>query len=116
MVLPLKLDAVDALPRAPATDVKRLGWRGVMKTVAKTGKLVVTNHNHPEAVILSAQEYAAIVAALAASGEDAPLETLRKRFDARLAAMQADDASDRLRAVAREPARLHGQVKAGHDS
>lgn len=116
MVLPLKLDAVDALPRAPATDVKRLGWRGVMKTVAKTGKLVVTNHNHPEAVILSAQEYAAIVTALAASAEDAPLDALRKRFDARLAALQTDDASDRLRAIARDPARLHGQVKAGRDT
>lgn len=116
MALPLNLDAVDALPRAPATDVKRLGWRGVMKTVAKTGKLVVTNHNHPEAVILSLQEYVAIVTALAASAEDAPLDALRKRFDARLAALQTDDASDRLRAIARDPARLHGQVKAGRDT
>jgi PHD/YefM family antitoxin component YafN of YafNO toxin-antitoxin module len=116
MALPLNLDAVDALPRAPATDVKRLGWRGVMKAVAKSGKLVVTNHNHPEAVILSLQEYVAIVTALAASAEDAPLEALRKRFDARLAALQVDEAGDRLRAVARDPARLHGQVKAGRDT
>ena len=56
------------------------------------------------------------ITALAASAEDAPLEALRKRFDARLAALQVDEAGDRLRAVARDPARLHGQVKAGHDS
>lgn len=75
-----------------------------MKTVARTSKLVVTKCNEPEAVILSAQEYAAIVQALAVSGEDGLLEALRRRFDARLAILQADDASDRLRAVARDSA------------
>lgn len=104
MVLPLNWTRSTLLSRAPATDVKRLGWRNLMKTVARTRKLVVSIHNEPEAVILSTQEYAAIVQTLAARGEDGPLKALRRRFDARLAALQADDASNRLRAVARDPA------------
>ncbi|WP_168734286.1 type II toxin-antitoxin system Phd/YefM family antitoxin [Pseudothauera nasutitermitis] len=113
MAQALKLDAIGTLPRTPASDLKRLGWRGVMKTVSRTGKVVVTNHNEPEAVILSADEYAAIVQALADSGDDAALDALRRRFDQRLAALQADDASERLRTLSRAPVRLDGRVKAG---
>ena len=115
MTMPLKLDALDALPRTPASDVKKLGWRGVMKTIARGGKVVVTNHNTPEAVILSAEEYGAILQALDAAGADqrSALDTLRTRFDARLAALQADDAGARLRDAMRGPARLRGKVKAG---
>lgn len=115
MTMPLKLDALEALPRTPASDVKKLGWRGVMKTVARGGKVVVTHHNTPEAVILSADEYAAILQALDAAGnaQRSALEALRARFDARLAALQADDAGTRLREAMRGPARLHGKVKAG---
>ena len=54
MALPLSLDTLDDLPRTPASDVKKLGWRGVMKSLGSIGKVVVTNHNQPEAVILSA--------------------------------------------------------------
>ncbi len=73
----------------------------------------MTNHNEPEAVILSTDEYSAIVRALARSSDEAVLETLRHRFDQRLAALQSADASDLLRNLARVPARLDGRVKAG---
>lgn len=73
----------------------------------------MTNHNEPEAVILSADEYSAIVRALARSSDEAVLETLRHRFDQRLAALQSADASDLLRNLARVPARLDGRIKAG---
>lgn len=111
----LKLDPIDTLPRTPASDVKKLGWRGVMKAVGRQGRVVVTNHNQPEAVILSADEYAAILRALAAAnaGSDQALEALRARFDQRLAALQAADAGERLRAVLSGPAALHGEVEAG---
>ncbi len=109
----LDLGGLDTLPRTPASDLKRLGWRGVMKTVDREGKIVVTNHNEPEAVILSTDEYSAIVRELARSGDDAVLETLRHRFDECLAALQSTDVSDRLRELARAPARLDGRVKAG---
>ncbi len=115
MTMPLKLDALDALPRTPASDVKKLGWRGVMRAVARGGKVVVTHHDTPEAVILPAEEYAAILQALDAAGaaQRSALDTLRARFDTRLAALQADEAGARLRDAMRGPARLRGKVKAG---
>lgn len=115
MSLPLQLDALDALPRTPASDVKKLGWRGVMKTVARDGKVVVTNHNTPEAVILSADAYDAILRALDAANapQRAALDVLQAQFDARLAALQASDAGARLRAVMDAPVALRGKVRAG---
>jgi PHD/YefM family antitoxin component YafN of YafNO toxin-antitoxin module len=115
MGLPLKLDAIEDLPRTPASDVKKLGWRGVMKTVGSRGKLVVTNHDEPQAVILSTQEYDAILHALQEAGAQhhSALERLRLSFDERLAALQADDAGTRLRGLMRGPARLGGKVRAG---
>ncbi len=115
MALALKIDAIENLPRMPASDVKKLGWRGVMKTIGRKGKVVITNHNQPEAVILSAGEYDAIMQALqaAASATEPAIEALRKRFDERLASLQAADAGDRLRALMQGPALLNDQVKAG---
>lgn len=115
MALALKLDPIDTLPRTPASDVKKLGWRGVMKAVGRRGRVVVTNHNQPEAVILSAEDYAAIMRALEQAGasSDQALAALRQRFDQRLASLQAADAGERLRAVMAAPAALDGQVKAG---
>ncbi len=115
MALALKLDAIEDLPRTPASDVKKLGWRGVMKTIARTGRVVVTNHNQPEAVILSVEDYDAVMRALqqASANDDALLETLRHRFDQRLASLQDADAGTRLRKVMQRPAKLGGNVKAG---
>lgn len=115
MALSLKIAAIEDLPRAPASDVKKLGWRGVMKAIDLKGKVVVTNHNEPEAVILSVDEYTTIMDALqaAASKAEPALDVLRHRFDERLASLQAENAGDRLRALMRRPARLGGKVKAG---
>jgi prevent-host-death family protein len=115
MSLALKLDPVEDLPRTPASDVKKLGWRGVMRTVGREGRVLVTNHNQPEAVILSVEDYAAILRALHEAGArtEAALDTLRDRFDQRLASLQAADAGGRLRAVMRGPAKLRGKVRAG---
>lgn len=115
MAQTMKLDAIESLPRTPASDVKKLGWRGVMKAVASKGKVVVTNHDEPEAVILSTAEYAAIAQALeaAASANASALDALRRRFDERLAVLQTDDASEQLRTLIRQPATLDGKVKAG---
>ena len=117
MTLALKLDAIEDLPRTPASDVKKLGWRGVMRAVGRTGKVVVTNHNEPEAVILSAEDYGAIVRALHEAGDknEQALDALRQRFDDRLASLQAADAGARLRGVMRGPAKLAGKAKVGVD-
>lgn len=111
----LKLDSIEELPHTPASDVKKLGWRGVMKAISRKGKVVVTNHNEPEAVILSAEEYGVIMRALqeAASRKESALDALRHRFDERLASLQAADTGDRFRSFMRGPAKLGGKVKAG---
>ena len=53
---------VDQLHRTPASDVKKLGWRGVMRQLQTQGPVLVTNHQQPEAVILPVQAYAALLA------------------------------------------------------
>ena len=115
MSMALKLDAIGSLPKTPASDVKKLGWRGVMRDVQKSGRVAVTNHDTPEAVILSVREYEAIVQALEeVKGRDQmTLNALRKRFDDRLKALKAPDAAAKLLAAARKPVKLHGKVKAG---
>lgn len=110
-----RADPVLDMPRIPASDVKRRGWRGVMRTLSEEGVLVVTNHDRPEAVILSAHEYADFLDKIrqAESRTESDLALLRRRFDDRLAALRAPDAGDRLRSVMSRPARLRGKVKAG---
>ena len=107
--------AMQALPRTPASDVKKLGWRGVMRTVGREGRVLVTNHDRPEAVILSTVEYQRLVQAAesAQARQQDALQALRQRFDERLATLAADDAGARLRALLSQPAALHGQVVAG---
>lgn len=110
------MDAIlAALPHMPASDVKKRGWRGVMRALAASGPVVVTNHSEPEAVIVSAQDYARLLAVVEASASktEAGLELLRRRFDERLAALQQPDAGDRLRAIGKHPTTLRGKVKAG---
>lgn len=104
-----------ALPRTPASDVKKLGWRGVMRAVGQDGAVLVTNHDRPEAVILSTTEYQRLLAAaeVAEARQQDALQTLRQRFDERLASLAAPDAAERLRGVLAQPAALAGQVRAG---
>jgi PHD/YefM family antitoxin component YafN of YafNO toxin-antitoxin module len=103
------------LPTLPASDVKRRGWRGVMRTLTIEGAVLVTNHDRPEAVILAADVYSDLIerANQADSRVESDLTTLRRRFDERLATLQKPDAGQRLRSVMRGPARLRGKVKAG---
>ncbi|MGS1005733.1 hypothetical protein [Achromobacter anxifer] len=104
-----------SLPVATASSVKKDGWRGMMRALAAEGKLLVTNHNEPEAVILSTTEYTRLVEAVQAARNASPdpLVELRRRFDQRLAALAEDTAGDKLRSALRAPAPLGGRVKAG---
>jgi PHD/YefM family antitoxin component YafN of YafNO toxin-antitoxin module len=103
------------LPRVPASDVKRKGWRGVMRTVRAEGAALITNHDQPEAVILPAEVYEALLKTrqAAQARTETDLMTLRRRFDDRLAVLTQAKAGDRLRSVMRGPSRLRGRVKAG---
>lgn len=117
MVAALTLHSLDTLPQAPASDVKKLGWRGVMKVVARSGRLVVTNHNQPEAVILPAEEYNRLLQLLRDAGEKdrAALETLRKQYDERLAVLHTPEARETLRDLLRRPLDFEGTIFTGDE-
>lgn len=108
-------DPIEDLHALAASDVKKGGWRGVTRALETHGAVVVTNHDEPEAVIVSAREYANLVAL--AQQESArvasALDALRRRFDERLSVLRAPDAGVKLRAAARKGPRLRGKVKAG---
>ncbi|MFY2949928.1 hypothetical protein ACOTH1_21895 [Achromobacter ruhlandii] len=112
----LLAEPIARLPAKPASAVKKDGWRGVVRSLAAAeGRLVVTNHDEPEAVIMTVAEYTRIIDALnaAQAAVPDPVEELRRSFDQRLAALSAPDAAERLRSVMRNPGPLAGRVKAG---
>lgn len=111
----LALKPLEALPHTPASDVKKLGWRGVMKAVARNGRVVVTNHNQPEAVILPIEDYNQLLQLLreAATRDEAALDALRRKYDERLACLDEPGAGDRLAALFDKPLDLGGRVIAG---
>jgi PHD/YefM family antitoxin component YafN of YafNO toxin-antitoxin module len=103
------------LERKPVSDVKREGWRGIMRTVDAAGKVLMTNHEQPEAVILSLREYRLLteLAERVQRDNKSKLERLSRAFDAELAALKQPDAGDRLREAFGAPLALHGEVIAG---
>ncbi|MEN1993515.1 MULTISPECIES: type II toxin-antitoxin system prevent-host-death family antitoxin [Stenotrophomonas] len=120
MLHALKFDPITELTRTTASTVKE-HWRKVMQDVREQQAVLVTNHNEPQAVILSAQQYQAMQAEvvslqrdLASLREQAPaLQQLRQRFDDRLAVLDSAAAANKARALLRKPARLKGKVTAG---
>ena len=115
MAAMIKLGALDSLPQTSASDVKNIGWRGVMKAVDRAGTIVVTNHKEPEAVVISIELYESLreVANRAEAGKLSVLDELRAEFDQRLAALNGPDVSQRLRTLMKKHAKLDGKVKAG---
>ena len=103
------------LPRTPASDLKKLGWRGVMNALRSKGKLLVTNHDEPEAVIISVAEYDALMQIVERSEAqtESLLAGLRRSFDERLSVLQDRSSAGRLQSAIRGRAKLAGKVKAG---
>ncbi|HTY48795.1 MAG TPA: hypothetical protein VMB48_03790 [Steroidobacteraceae bacterium] len=103
------------LPRTPASELKKLGWRGMMHALRSKGKLLVTNHDEPEAVIIPVEEYDALMHIVEQSQAqtEAALAGLRKSFDERLTVLEDRSAAARLQSTIRGRARLGGKVKAG---
>ena len=103
------------LPRTPASDLKKLGWRGMMNTLRSKGRLLVTNHDEPEAVIIPVAEYDALMQIVeqSAAQTESALTGLRRSFDERLAVLQDRSAAARLQSTIRGRAKLGGKVKAG---
>ena len=106
---------LEQLQRKPVSDVKREGWRGVMKGVGVAGKLLMTNHGQPEAVILSLPEFLrlTVLAESALRDKERELKALSQAFDDDLAVLKQADAGRRLRQAFGAPLVLKGQVIAG---
>jgi prevent-host-death family protein len=103
------------LPRTPASDLKKLGWRGMMSALRSKGRIVVTNHDEPEAVIIPVAEYDALMQIVERSEAqtESALADLRRSFDERLSVLQLRSAATRLQSTIRVRAKLEGKVKAG---
>ena len=88
-----------------------------MRCVDSTGRLLMTNHDQPEAVILSLQEYRLLTeqAALAQRDSQDKLDSLSlsRAFAGELAVLQQPDAGERLRSAFDAPLGLNGEVVAG---
>lgn len=112
---PVAEAGLEHLQRKPVSDVKREGWRGVMKGVGAAGTLLMTNHDQPEAVILSLPEFRRLseLAESALRDKERKLEELSQAFDADLAVLKQADASRRLRQAFGAPLALKGKVIAG---
>ena len=118
MTIPVKPPAfppLATLPRTAASDVKKLGWRGMMNALRSKGSLLVTNHDEPEAVIIPVAEYDALMQLVQQSEAqtESMLANLRLRFDERLSVLQDQSAAARLQSAIRRRAKLGGKVKAG---
>lgn len=114
-VNPSAFPPIAELPLTPASDLKKLGWRGLMKALRSKGTLLVTNHDEPEAVIIPVEDYHALMQLVDQSKAhtERALQGLRQEFDVRLAVLQDESASTRLRSTLEGGAKLHGKVKAG---
>lgn len=75
-----------ALPSSPASELKN-AFKGVFQQALQTGAVGITRNRKREAVLLSAELYDQMIAALA---ENDPLKTLRNDYEARFAAAQND--------------------------
>src|ERR1700732_3300548 len=109
-VRPTTLPPLAQLPRTPASDLKKLGWRGMMSALRSKGKLLVTNHDEPEAVIIPVAEYDALMQLVKQSEAqtELALAALRQSFDERLSVLQGRSAATRLQSTLRGRAKLGG--------
>ena len=100
-----------ALEPLPATTVRR-DWATAKDRLRAKGVLALTTHDRVEAVLLDPAAYEALVAR-AEAADRAILDGLTRQFDARLAALKAPDATERLRAAFARQGRVDAPAKAG---
>lgn len=95
-VLKASLDFAN-LPRRNSTDLRR-DWKGVINGVKKSGCTVIYNHNDPEVVIISTDEYKSMLDKIAGlkKNDATILADLSRRFDERLSSLQSASAADKV--------------------
>lgn len=109
----LPLDLPD-LEKTPASDIKAKGWPGLMRKVRANGAVVVTNHHHPEAVVMDADAYRRLVSEANATSMAAlrtqSLKALQVKFDEHLSSLK--DGTSLAKALNR-PARRGRKITLG---
>jgi hypothetical protein len=80
-VEPAAFVSLAKLPRIPASDLKKLGWHGMMNMLRSKGKFLVTNHDEPEAVIIPVAEYEDLMRLAAQSEAQAGSPHLASRHE-----------------------------------
>ncbi|HYI07643.1 MAG TPA: type II toxin-antitoxin system prevent-host-death family antitoxin [Thermoanaerobaculia bacterium] len=94
-----------------SSEVKA-NWRAIVDE-AREQEVIVTNYNRPEAVVMSAERYAQLLAAARASD---PVRRLRDDFERELAVLHAPGSGDKLREVfAADPRSIADAVNAAPD-
>jgi len=107
--------AVDQLPVTTATALKDKGWRRVMADVRREGRLLVTHHDTPQAVILPPEEYERLarLAQEAADRRNTRIEALKMRFRKELECLQEPGVDEIFDKLMLNPSKLGGRVIAG---
>ncbi len=82
------LHTSEELPASPASELKN-SFKGVFQQALREGAISITRNRKREAILLSAELYDRIISELAARD---PLETLRKNYEVRFAALQTEKA------------------------
>lgn len=103
------------LPRISSDILEGSNWAKLMATITRSGALIVTHTDEPQAVILSLDSYETLVH-LAQSEQERKAEQvaeLNKRFDQRLAVLKNPQAKQALDAFMDEPLALDGWLVAG---
>ena len=105
---------LEQLPRQTASDVKNR-WREVVRGVHESGTVAVTNHAEVELVLMDAETYRELSAAVAAlqARERSVLDELSADFDKRLASLQRTEAHRRANAVFSARGKLAKRPKSG---
>lgn len=83
-----------------STEVKT-HWRDIKADISKGQPIVIFNHKQPEAVILSPEAYQSMIGELEVSrkGRSNALEELSRRFDAKLASLNASDSVEKINSL-----------------
>lgn len=83
-----------------STEVKT-HWRDIKTDISKGQPIVIFNHKQPEAVILSPEAYQSMIGELEVSRKrrSNALEELSRRFDAKLASLNASDSVEKINSL-----------------
>lgn len=83
-----------------STEVKT-HWRDIKTDIIKGKPIVILNHKQPEAVILSPEVYQLMIGELELSRKrgSSALKELSRRFDAKLASLNASDSAEKINSL-----------------